>query len=204
MGQLLEQGPGVVAVAKRWFVLRVGTNRENRVKKALWSRVQTHDLTDKVTQLLVVTERVTEIKGGQRRTVERKVYPGYVMAEIEVDDETGKIPPEVWHLIREMPGQIKFVGNPDDPDKPQPLGPDEVAKMLAQVERLKAEEPGKTTIMDFQVGDHVLIREGSFENFEGVIEELQPEKGMLKVSIMVFGRPTPIDFEAWKVEKKHD
>lgn len=203
MGQLLDQGPGVVAVAKRWFVLRVGTNRENRVKKTLWTRVQTHDLTEKVLQLLVVTERVTEIRGGQRRTVERKVYPGYVMAEIEVDDESGKIPPEVWHLIREMPGQIKFVGNPDDPDKPQPLGPDEVAKMLAQVERLKAEEPGKTT-MDFTVGEHVVIREGSFENFEGTVEELQPEKGMLKVSIMVFGRPTPIDFESWKVEKKQD
>jgi transcription termination/antitermination protein NusG len=200
VGFVLGQGPGVVAVSKRWFVLRVGTNRESRTKKQLWSRIQTHDLTDKIAQLLVVTERVTEIKGGQRRTVERKVYPGYVMAEIEVDDESGKIPPEVWHLIRDMPGQIKFVGNPDDPDKPQPLGKDEVDKMLAQVARLLAEEPGKTTI-DFQVGEQVRIKEGSFENFEGTVEELQPEKGMVKVSIMVFGRPTPIDFESWKVEK---
>lgn len=186
-------------MSKRWFVLRVGTNRENRVKKQLWSSIQTHDLTSKVPQLLVVTERVTEIKGGQRKTVERKVYPGYVMAEIEVDED-GKIPPEVWHLIREMPGQIKFVGNPDDPDKPQPLGPDEVSKMLAQVERLKAEEP--VTTMDFTVGEHVVIREGSFENFEGTVEELLPDKGLVKVSIMVFGRPTPIDFESWKLEKK--
>ena len=187
-------------MAKRWFVLRVGTNRENRTKKQLWSRIQTHDLTDKVAQLLVVVERVTEIKNGQRRTVERKVYPGYVMAEIEVDEESGKITPEVWHLIREMPGQIKFVGSPDEPDRPQPLAPDEVTKMLAMMERLKAEEPGKTTI-DFQVGEQVRIKEGSFENFEGTVEELQPEKGMVKVSIMVFGRPTPIDFESWKVEK---
>jgi transcription termination/antitermination protein NusG len=188
-------------MSRRWFVLRVGTNRENRVKKQLWSSIQTHDLTSKVPQLLVVTERVTEIKGGQRKTVERKVYPGYVMAEIEVDDENGgKIPPEVWHLIREMPGQIKFVGNPDDPDKPQPLGPGEVDKMMAQVARLQAEEPATT--MDFTVGEHVVIREGSFENFEGTVEELLPDKGMVKVSIMVFGRPTPIDFESWKVEKK--
>lgn len=186
-------------MAKRWFVLRVGTNRENRVKKQLQSRIETNDLSKLVSQLLVVTERVTEIKGGQRKTVERKVYPGYVMAEIEVEDETGKIPPEVWHLIRETPGQIKFVAPGDEPDKPQPLAQDEVEKMLAQVEKLKAEEPG--TIVEFAVGEQVRIKEGSFENFEGSVEELMPEKGMVKVSIMVFGRPTPIDFEVWKVEK---
>ncbi len=186
-------------MAKRWFVLRVGTNRENRVKKQLWSRIQTNDLQAMISQLLVVTEKVTEIKGGQRKTVERKVYPGYVMAEIEVEDETGKIPPEVWHLIRDTPGQVKFVAPGDEPDKPQPLLPDEVEKMLAQVERLKAEEPGAT--VEFELGEQVRVKEGSFENFEGSVEELMPEKGMVKVSIMVFGRPTPIDFEVWKVEK---
>jgi transcriptional antiterminator NusG len=186
-------------MAKRWFVLRVGTNRENRVKKQLWSRIQTNDLQAMISQLLVVTEKVTEIKGGQRKTVERKVYPGYVMAEIEVEDETGKIPAEVWHLIRDTPGQVKFVAPGDEPDKPQPLLPDEVEKMLAQVERLKAEEPGAT--VEFELGEQVRVKEGSFENFEGSVEELMPEKGMVKVSIMVFGRPTPIDFEVWKVEK---
>ena len=188
---------------KKWFVLRVGTNRENRIKKQLWSRIQTHDLQEKIAQLLVVTERVTEIKGGQRRTAERKVYPGYIMAEIEVDDETGRVAPEVWHLIRETPGQIKFVGSPDEPDKPQPLGQDEVDKMLQQVARVDAEEEGQISI-DFEIGEQVRIREGSFENFEGAVEELHPDKGMVKVSIMVFGRPTPIDFECWKVEKVED
>ena len=107
-------------MAKMWFVLRVGTNREKRVQKQLLTRIHTHDLTDIFADVLVVTERQTEIKGGNRRTVERKVYPGYVMAQIEVDEE-GKIPPEVWHLIRETPGQIKFVGlSPDEPDKPNP------------------------------------------------------------------------------------
>lgn len=191
----------MATTTKRWFVLRVGTNRENRVKKQLWSRIQTHDLQDKICDLLVVTERVTEIKGGNRRSVERKVYPGYVMAQIEVDDETGKIPAEVWHLIRETPGQIKFLyADPNEPDKPQPLGQDEVEKMLNQVATAAAEESGQVSI-DFEVGERVRIREGSFENFEGNVEELQPEKGMVKVSIMVFGRPTPIDFEVWKVEK---
>ena len=188
-------------MSRQWFVLRVGTNRENRVKKQLTSRIQTHDLQELIPEILVVTERQTEIKGGQRRTVERKVYPGYVMAQIDVDDETGKIPPEVWHLIRETPGQIKFVGlNPDEPDKPHPLGPDEVQKMLQQVARLEAEE-GDAVSIDFEIGETVRIREGSFENFEGAVEELYPDKGMVKVTIMVFGRPTPIDFECWKVEK---
>jgi len=190
-------------MTKRWFVLRVGTNRENTIKKQLWQRIQTNDLQEIIPELLVVTERQTEIKGGQRRTVERKVYPGYIMAQIQVDDE-GKVPSEVWHLIREAPGQVKFVGlDPDEPDKPQPLGPDEVEKMLGQVARLEEEETGAYTI-DFEVGETVRIREGSFENFEGTVEELMPEKGMVKVSIMVFGRPTPIDFEVWKVEKVTD
>jgi transcription termination/antitermination protein NusG len=184
---------------KKWFVLRVGTNRENRVKKQLTSRIQTHDLQGMISEVLVVTERVTEIKGGQRRTVERKVYPGYVMAEIEVDDE-GKVPPEVWHLIRETPGQIKFVGSPDQPDKPHPLEDSEVEKMLAQAKKLEEQEPD-TVSVDYEVGETVRIREGSFENFEGSVEEIYPDKGMVKVSIMVFGRPTPIDFEVWKVEK---
>jgi transcriptional antiterminator NusG len=184
-------------------VLRVGTNREKRVKKQLNSRIAQNDLGELISEILVVTERVTEIKAGNRRTVERKVYPGYVMAEIVVDDETGEIPPDVWHLIRETPGQIKFVGSPDRPNKPQPLTPDEVAKMQQQLARLEAEEEGSVTI-EFEVGEQVRIREGSFENFEGSVEELQPEKGMVKVSIMVFGRPTPIDFECWKVEKVED
>ena len=183
-----------------WFVLRVGTNREGRVQKQLTARIRTNDLQEKIPQLLVVTERQTEIKGGKRRTVERKVYPGYIMAQIEVDDE-GKVPAEVWHLIRETPGQIKFVGlSPDEPDKPKPMTADEVDKMLQQVKRL-ADEDGEEVAIDFEVGEMVRIREGSFENFEGSVEELQPDKGMVKVSIMVFGRPTPIDFEVWKVEK---
>src|SRR5579862_9643615 len=130
-------------MSKHWSILRVGTNREEKVRKNRWARAQTNDLTDKIPRLLVVTERVTEIKGGQRRTVERKVYPGYVMAEIETQED-GTIPPEVWHLIRETPGQIKFVGTLDKPEKPQPMAPDEVTKMLQQVERLR-EEPEKLT-----------------------------------------------------------
>jgi transcription termination/antitermination protein NusG len=185
-------------MARHWYILRVGTNREDKVAKNLWTRARANDLTEKMCSLLVVKEKVTEIKNGQRRTVERKVYPGYVMAEIETAED-GSIPPEVWHLIRETPGQIKFVGTPDKPDKPQPMGPDEVTKMLQQAQRVNQEQPQLT--VDFEKGEHVRVKEGSFENFEGTVEEVHPEKGMIKVTVMVFGRPTPIDFEYWKVEK---
>ncbi|MBI3725120.1 transcription termination/antitermination factor NusG, partial [bacterium] len=144
-------------MAKNWYILRVGTNREEKVRRNLWARAQTNDLTDKVSKIIVVTEKVTEIKAGQRRTVERKVYPGYVMAEIETNED-GTIPPEVWHLIRETPGQIKFVGTLDSPDKPQPMAPEEVSKMMLQVERVTQEEPGLT--VDFEKGEHVRVKEG--------------------------------------------
>jgi transcriptional antiterminator NusG len=186
-------------MSKQWYILRVGTNREDKVAKNLWSRARSNDLTEKVSRLLVVKEKVTEIKNGQRRTVERKVYPGYVMAEIETGED-GSIPPEVWHLIRETPGQIKFVSTQSDkPDRPTPMGPDEVTKMLQQAQRVDQEQPQVN--VDFEKGEHVRVKEGSFENFEGTVEEVHPEKGMVKVTVMVFGRPTPIDFEYWKVEK---
>ena len=183
-------------MSKQWFILSVGPNREDKVKRNLWSRAQTLDLANRIiSEPRVVTERVTEIKGGQRRTVERKVYAGYIMVEIETD-ENGNVPPEIFHLIRETPGPISFVGSQD---KPQPMAPHEVARMQQQMARLD-EEPDKITV-DFEKGDHVRIKEGSFENFEGAVEEVNPEKGTVKVTIMVFGRPTPIDFEYWKVEK---
>lgn len=188
-------GEQVSTMAKQWFILSVGPNREEKVKRNLWARAQSMDLTRVISEPRVVTERVTEIKGGQRRSVERKVYAGYIMVEIETGED-GSIPPEVWHLIRETPGPINFVGSQD---KPQPMAPHEVARMLQQIERLR-EEPEKLTV-DFEKGDHVRIKEGSFENFEGTVEEVHPEKGQVKVTIMVFGRPTPIDFEYWKVEK---
>jgi transcriptional antiterminator NusG len=181
-------------VAKQWFILSVGPNREEKVKRHLWTRAQAQDITHLISEPRVVTERVTEIKGGQRRSVERKVYAGYIMVEIATNED-GSIPAEVWHLIRETPGPINFVGSQD---KPQPMQPHEVQRMNQQIERLR-EEPEKLTV-DFEKGEHVRVKEGSFENFEGTIEEVNPEKGSVKVTIMVFGRPTPIDFEYWKVE----
>ena len=181
-------------MGKQWFVLRVKAGREETVRESLWKRVQTHDLTDKLAQLLVVCERVTEIKGGNRRSYERKIYPGYIMAEIEVD-ETGEIPEDIWFLIRETPGIGDFVGSQR---KPIPMTPDEVQKMLDQVKRSQA-EPDQVTI-EFQKGAQVKIREGTFENYEGEVEDVDVQKGLVKVLVTIFGRKTPIELEYWKVE----
>ncbi len=182
-------------MSRQWFVLRVKAGREETVRESLWKRVQTNDLTDSLAQLLVVTERVTEIKGGNRRSYERKIYPGYIMAEIDVDDE-GEIPEDIWFLIRETPGIGDFVGAQR---KPMPMGYDEVAKMLEQVKRAQA-EPDQVQI-EFEKGAHVKIREGTFENYEGEVEDVDVQKGLVKVLVTIFGRKTPIELEYWKVEK---
>lgn len=175
---------------KQWFVLQAGTNRENRVKKQLWNRIQKDALQEQISSLLVATERVTKIKDGKRYTVEHKLYPGYIMAEINVPED-GKIPPAVLNLIHET-GQVKFTDA-------KPLSPDEAEKMLQQQASVEA-EPDKVTF-NFEIGECVRICEGAFENFEGEIKALEPDKGIVTVSLMVFGRPTPIDLESWKIEK---
>lgn len=182
-------------MASHWFILRVAVGREDKIRRHIWQRAQTQNLTDVLTELLVLKERVTDIKGGKKRTRVQKVYPGYVMAQIETLED-GEIPAEVWHLIRETPGQVKFVGHQN---KPAPMSVDEVDKMLAQKQNA-TKEPDKVNV-DYQKGDRVRIKEGSFENFTGEVEEVNPEKGQVSVSILVFGRPTRIDFEYWKVER---
>lgn len=178
-----------------WFILRVGTGREDKIQRHIWHRAQTQNLTHLLPELLVLKERVTDIKDGKKRTRKQKVYPGYIMAQINVDEE-GEVPADVWHLIRETPGQVKFVGPQNEPT---PMSYDEVEKMMAQKEKIN-ETPDQVTV-DYKKGDRVRIKDGSFENFKGEVDEVNHDKGQVSVSIMVFGRPTRIDFEYWKVEK---
>ena len=180
-------------MAKQWFVLRVQSGREESVKEGLWKRIQTNDLQELISRLLIPVEKISEIKGGERRTVERKIYPGYLMAEIDTD-EKGDIPEDVWFLIKETPGVGDFVGSYR---KPMPMSQDEVDKMLVQAERI--EEAPKIKI-DFERGSNVKIKEGPFENFDGVVDEVYPQKGLVKVIVTIFGRPTPVELEYWQVE----
>ncbi len=180
-------------MTKKWFVLRVQSNREEKVKDTLEESVRVKGIEDKVTNVLVPTEKVSEIKGGKKRITERKIYPGYIMAEIEVDDK-GNIPSDVWFLIRETPGTGDFVGGNR---KPMPMATYEVEKMLTEAES-KEEQP-KASI-HFKEGDRVRIKEGPFENFDGTVEEILEASGRVRVILTIFGRATLVELEYWQVE----
>jgi transcriptional antiterminator NusG len=174
-------------MAMQWYVLRVQSNREDSVREGLEKRVKMAGLESRVAQIIVPSEQVTEIRGRKKRITTRKIYPGYIMVQMDLDDET-------WFLVRETPGIGDFVGAHL---KPVPMKDREVDKMLGQL-ATKDEEP-KLKI-DFKVGDTVKIKEGPFENFDGVVEEVNPTKGLVRVVITIFGRATRVELEYWKLE----
>ncbi len=180
-------------MSKKWFVLRVQSGREDSVRESLTKRVQALKLDDLIARVIVATERVSEIKGGKRRVSERKIYPGYIMVEMETD-ENGRIPEKVWFAIKETPGIGDFVGSRS---KPIPMREHEVIRLLDSME--EKEEKPKIKI-GFRNGDSVRIKEGPFENFDGYVEEVNPAKGLVKVIVTIFGRATPIELEYWQIE----
>jgi transcriptional antiterminator NusG len=137
-------------------------------------------------------EVVTELKGGQKRTRKKKLYPGYVL--VEVDEHEGKVPREVWMLVRDVPGVGDFVGT----GAPEPLAEKEVERLLLDVERSEARSPQLKIGM--KKGDAVKIKEGALESFEGVVDDVMPAKGLVRVIVTIFGRATPVELEYWQVE----
>ena len=180
-------------MALHWYVLRAQSGREDRIKENLEKRVLAEGMESQVPRVLVPSENVSEIKSGQKRVTERKIYPGYIMAEIDVP-ESGEIPDEVWFLIRETSGVGDFVGGRR---RPTPMLQREVDKILGEVGR-KEEEPRLK--ISFKVGDSVRIKEGPFQNYDGLVEEVIPSRGMVIVNIKVFGRSTPVELEYWQIE----
>ena len=178
---------------RRWFVLRVQSNKEDRVKNNLERRVKAAGLSEQIRQILVPTEQVTEIKSGRKRIASRKIYPGYVMVEMEVG-ENNEVSEEAWYLVRETPGIGDFIGAER---RPVPMADHEVDKMLGEAERT---DESPRLMINFKEGDSVKINEGSFVNFDGVVEEVNASKGTVKVIITIFGRPTPVELEYWQVE----
>jgi transcriptional antiterminator NusG len=172
---------------KKWYVLRVQSGKEELVKATLEKRLRAADLERYVSRILVPSQAFTEIRGGKRRVVERRTYPGYIMVEMAVNEDT-------WFLVRETPGISDFLGSASTP---VPLGSHEVEKLLGEAE--KKEEQPKLKV-DFKVGETVKIKEGPFQNFEGTVEELILVKGLVKVTVIIFGRPTQVELEYWQVE----
>jgi len=173
---------------RKWYVVRVQSGREEQVRDGLVRRVQAAGLTSKIFSVVVPTEKVTEIRSGRRTVRERKLYPGYIMIEMLQDKDT-------WFLVRETPGIGDFLGLKE----PIPMAEHEVNKMLT--DQTEAEEDRPKIKIDLQKGDSVRVKDGPFENFDGVVEEVDAKNGRVKVSITVFGRATPVDLEYWQLEK---
>jgi len=181
---------------KQWYVLRVASNKEEQVREALERKVKIEGLEDKIGRILVPTERrpAPRGRGGDKKYVERKMYPGYVFIEMALEED-GSIGEKPWFLIKETTGVGDFIGSAG---KPSPMKPADVDKMLMQVE--KAGE-GAPVAVDFGKGEMVKIKEGAFENFEGAVDEVLPDKGLVRVIVTIFGRATPVELEYWQVEK---
>ncbi len=172
----------------RWYVVRVQSGREESVKDGLLRRVNAAGLQPKITNVIVPTEKVTEIRSGRKTIREKKLYPGYIMIQMLQDKDA-------WFLVRETPGIGDFLGLKE----PIPMAEHEVNKML--VEQTGAEEEKPRIKIDFQKGDTVRVKEGAFENFDGIVEEINSQKGLVGITITIFGRATRVELEYWQVEK---
>jgi len=173
-----------------WYVLKVQSSREDTIRDALERRVKIQGLQKYFGRIVVPTEKITEIRNNKKRTVERKTYPGYIMVEMELNEKT-------WFTVRETPGVGDFVGAHGTPTKMTSV---EVNQMLNEQEQGSAAEQPKVKIY-VERGDRVKIKDGPFENFEGTVEEVIEARGLVKVMLIIFNRPTPVDLEYWQVER---
>lgn len=177
-----------------WFVLRVGSNKENYVRDTLLRKVQIEGMTHLVGRILVPTEKTKTFKGGKQKITETKLYPGYIFVEMKLEPD-GRIPQDVFFLIKETTGVGDFVGATG---RPTPMQSHEIEKMLLDSRRPE-ELPNIKTV--WAKGDPVIIKEGAFQGYEGSVDEIFPEKGMVRVLVTIFGRQAPIDIEEWQVAK---
>ena len=171
-----------------WYILKVQSNREESIREGLLRRVAIAGLDHFFGDVIVPTEKVTEFKGGKKRVIKRKLYPGYLVVHMEINDDT-------WFLVRETPGIGDFTGAAG---RPSVMLPHEVQRIVAKAEE-KSEKAPKLKI-GFNEGERVKIKEGTFENFEGEVESIDQTNGQVTVMINIFGRSTPVTLEYWQIE----
>ncbi len=176
-------------MAKRWYVVHAYSGFESHVKRALEERIKLKGMEDQFGEILVPTEEVVEMRDGQKRKSERKFFPGYVLVQMEMNDDT-------WHLVKETPRVMGFIGGSSD--KPAPISDAEAEAILNRVQE-GAEKPRPKVL--FEPGEVVRINEGPFNDFNGVVEEVDYDKNRLRVEVSIFGRSTPVELEFSQVEK---
>jgi transcriptional antiterminator NusG len=176
-------------MSMRWYVVHAYSGFEKSVQKALLERIARSDLKDKFGQILVPVEEVVEMKSGQKAISERKFFPGYILVQMDMNDET-------WHLVKSTPKVTGFVGG--SATKPTPISEKEVENILHQMQE-GVEKPRPKVL--FEVGEAVRVKEGPFTDFHGSVEEVNYDKSKLRVSVSIFGRSTPVELEFGQVEK---
>ena len=174
---------------KRWYVIHAYSGFENYVVKALKERIRLKEVDDKFGEIIVPTEEVVEMRSGQKRKSERKFFPGYVLVQMTMDDET-------WHLVKSVPRVLGFIGG--TAERPAPITDKEASYILQRVE--EGESRPKPKVL-FEPGEVVRVIEGPFADFNGVVEDVNYEKSRLRVSVLIFGRSTPVELEFGQVEK---
>lgn len=175
-------------MAKRWYVIHVYSGFESKVAAHLKDRIAQNELSDKVEEIIVPTEEVIEVKRGQKVSTERKFFPGYVLAKLEMGDD-------IWHLVKDTPKVTGFLGAGN---KPSPISEKEAKRIIQAIEE-GVDKPKHS--VSYDIGEEVKVIDGPFASFNGVVEEIDEEKGRLKVSVSIFGRSTPVELEYSQVEK---
>ncbi|MDH4231950.1 MAG: transcription termination/antitermination protein NusG [Nitrospirota bacterium] len=173
-------------MGKNWYVVHTYSGFEEKVKISLEEKIENRGLHDKITKILIPTERIVELKAGKKKESDKKFYPGYILVEMELDDDT-------WHLVKSTPRVTGFVGG----KSPVPIPEEEVEIIIQQVER----GPAPQVKMQFQKGESVRIMDGPFSNFNGYVEDVDMDHGRLRVMVSIFGRQTPVELNFFQVEK---
>ncbi len=176
-------------MSKRWYVVHAYSGFESQVKRSLQDRIKRAGMEESFGEILVPTEEVVEMRGGQQRKSERKFFPGYVLVQMEMTDES-------WHLVKDVPKVMGFIGGSGD--RPAPISDREADAILQRVQE-GVEKPRPKVL--FEPGEVVRVIDGPFNDFNGVVEDVDYEKNRLKVSVLIFGRSTPVDLEFGQVEK---
>jgi len=176
-------------MAKHWYVLHAYSGFEHQVKRSLEDRIRHSQMDDFFGEILVPTEEVVEMRSGQKRRSERKFFPGYVLVQMELNDDT-------WHLVKSVPKIMGFIGGSSD--RPSPISDREAEQILNRVQE-GAEKPKPKVL--FEPGEMVRVTDGPFTDFNGVVEEVNYEKSRLRVAVLIFGRSTPVELEFGQVEK---
>ncbi len=186
--------PTTIPASAQWFALHTLSGQENKVKQYIEKFRKAEELEDQIFEVLLPTEVVSEVKNGKKSVKVRKLYPGYVFIQMRLFDEENKLINKPWYFVKEVAGVIGFVGG----EHPAPLRQAEIDEIRARIEAANGKEVPK---VQYSVGEEVKINDGPFSNLTGRIDEIDPDRGKLRVSVSIFGRFTPVELEYWQVQR---